>query len=167
MPDYCWLLWRPVVGRPHFRRQRQSYVPRQTIMGIFLALISGDYLSSFEDPEIYEWKIKTIYCVFWFLKLVLYSIDWCSCLRRQRKSEDNGCRERARFRQVREEYRRRCRIAIAAAVGATATAAAAVLMLLLLLLLLAASGCCSYCCCCGGGYRVHTMEKPSQPRRRP
>ena len=28
-------------------------------MGIFWALISGDYFSSFEDPEIYGWvKIK-------------------------------------------------------------------------------------------------------------
>ena len=36
-------------------------------MRIFLALISGDYFSSFEDPEIYGWKTRTIYCVLWFL----------------------------------------------------------------------------------------------------
>ena len=64
---------------------------------------------------------KNIYRGFWFLK----RFDWSSCLRRQRKSEANGRRERAWFRQVREEYRRRCRIAIAAAVAAAAAAAAA------------------------------------------
>ena len=119
-------------------------------------------------------------------KLVLCSIDRSSCLRRPRKSEANGRRDRAWFQEVREEYRQRCRIAIAAAIAAAAAAAAAAVLLLLLLLLLllqllpvllllllaaAAASSCS-CCCCGGivggaGYRFHMMEKPSPPRRRP
>ena len=87
--------------------------------------------------------------------------------------------------QVREEYRRRCQIAIAAAVAAAAAAAAAAVLLLLLLLLqllllaaadviavLAATAASSYCCCCRRrccccGYRFHMTEKPPQPRRKP
>ena len=67
-------------------------------------------------------KTRNIYCGFSCLKLVVCSIDW-SCLRRQRKGEANGRCERAWFRQVLEEYRRRCRIAIAAVVAAAASAA--------------------------------------------
>ena len=46
-----------------------------TVMGKKLALVSGEYFSSFEDPEICRWKIRTIYRSFCFLKLV-YCKKW-------------------------------------------------------------------------------------------
>ena len=102
------------------------------------------------------------------MKLVLCSVDWSSCLRRQRKSEANGRPERAWFRQVLEEYRRRCRIAIAAAVAAAVAAAAAAAAAASAAMLLAATAAAadagSYCCC---GCCFHVREKPSQARCRP
>ena len=49
--------------------------------GIFWIPTSGDHFSSIEYPEIWNiWvKISTSYCGFWFLNLVLCSIDWSSC----------------------------------------------------------------------------------------
>ena len=63
----------------------------------------------------------------------IISMDWSSCFA-SRKSEANGRRERAWFRQAREEYRWRCRIAIVAP--------------LLLLLLPPPPPLCRRCSCC-------------------
>ena len=144
--------------------------------------ICGDYFSSFEDPEIYGSKIRTIYCGFWLLKLVLCtsSVDSSSCLNRQRKAKPTAAASKRGFGKYGTSVAGDVEIAIAAAVAAAAAAAA----VLLLLLLLCCCRCCAAaaasaaaaaalaaasvpcCCCCGGGYRFHMMKKRRAVGRR-